>query len=163
MVRTPTAEDLALVPTCGEIEFTIPRVTWPDGSPFTIQLRALDARQSADVDRKATKAGAQHGTSYDDYTALVWTVFYAISKPRLTENQMGVLWDMNASILAEIADYLATLAILPARELQAHLERLAGVAVPEKKSRKRGSARPIPPSGHGDTPRNQAGDAAKPG
>lgn len=158
--KTPTPEDLSLLPTCGEISFEIPNVTWPDGSPVELTLRALDAQGRAAVDRAAIAAGTKVGIDYDDATALVETVFQGIVRPTLTEDHRRILWKWNAWILDQLAEEIDRLGRLPARQLQAYLERLAGRAIPEKPERKKATARkrarrPVDqPAGNppGDTP-----------
>ena len=130
-MRYPTVEDLGTLPTRGEIAYDLATVTWPDGSPVHLKLRALDARAQAAVDREAAKAGAKHGIDYDHATAMVKTVFLAIAEPKLEEHHESILWGWNAWILSEIADQIAILGRLPARDLQSALERLAGVAIPD--------------------------------
>ena len=163
MARTPTPEDLSILPTRGELSYQLPGVTWPDGSPVQLTLRALSARDRAAVDRAAIAAGGQHKLEYDDATALVETVFYGISQPRLEDAHKAILWGWNAWLLEQIADQIATLGRLPARDLQAHLERLAGIGIPEPAARPTGSARRRGAAKSGDATGKSAGDTGEPG
>lgn len=145
--RTPTPEDLAILPTRGELSYQLPGVTWPDKTPVQITLRALSAREQATIDRAALAAGGKHGTEYDDMTALVETVCAGISQPRLDDAHKAIIWGWNVWLLEQIADQIRTLGRLPARDLQATLERLAGITIPEPAAgptgapRKRGAAK----------------------
>lgn len=160
MVRAPTPEDLSLLPTRGELSYELPTVTWPDGSAVELTLRAISARDRAAIDRAAIAAASAYKGDYDDTTALVETVFAGIARPQLDEEHKAILWRWNVWILEQIADQIAILGRLPARELQAHLERLAGIAVPEPQTssagprRKRRAPKPDSPTGNpaGDTP-----------
>jgi hypothetical protein len=74
-MRLPTVEDLSILPNRGEIAYDLPTVSWPDGTPVRLVLRALDARSQAAIDRAAIKAGAKNDIEYDATTAMVETVF----------------------------------------------------------------------------------------
>lgn len=138
--RTPTAQDLALAPSCAELEIELP-LTWPDGTPMVITLRALTARQRMAANRAAIKAAQEWGGEFDDDVWAVKTAFYGIARPQLTEAQESILWDMNAWIRDQIVDAIDTLQRLPARAVETELERLAGTAVPAAPQKKRSDRR----------------------
>lgn len=165
-MRTPTAEDLALLPNRGELSYELPNVTWPNGSPVQLTLRALGATERAAIDRAAIAAAAAYKGEYDDTTALVETVFHGIASPRLDDEHKKILWRWNVWILEQIADQIAILGRLPARELEATLERLAGAAVPQptartpRAPRKSRAAQPDRTSGNAPGDADPAGGAA---
>lgn len=142
--RIPTAQDLALAPSCAELEIDLP-LAWPDGSPMRITLRALTARQRMAANRAAVKAAQEWGGEFDDDVWAVKTAFYGIARPQLTEAQESILWDMNAWVRDQIIDAIDTLQRLPARAVEAELERLAGTPVPPAPPKKKsGRQRPEP-------------------
>lgn len=161
--RTPTPEDLSVLPTRGELSYQLPNVTWPDGSRVAITIRALSARERAAVERAAVAAGGQHKIEYDDMTALVETVYHGIAQPRLEDSHKAILWGWNVWILEQIADQITALGRLPARDLQTHLERLAGIAVPEPTAAAAGKARKRRADQPGGAAGNPARAAAEPG
>lgn len=135
--RTPTAEDLSTVLNLGELPFALPNVTWPDGSPFEITIRARSIRLRALCHRAAIKAGVEAGIEFDDDTYAVYTFFHGMSKPKLEDSQIGIIWSMNAYVIDQVVDALERLEKLPARALQTELERMAGVAIPAKEAKRR--------------------------
>lgn len=155
--RTPTAQDLALAPSCAELEIGLP-IAWPDGSPMRITLRALTARQRMAANRAAVKAALEWGGEFDDDVWAVKTAFYGIARPQLTEAQESILWDMNAWIRDQIVDAIDTLQRIPAAAVETELERLAGTAVPPAPPKKKpGRQRPEPdPVDRGAGPADQS-------
>lgn len=75
--------------------------------------------------------GQKHGIDYDYQTALVLTVFHGIAEPRLEEGHQSILWGWGTFVLEGIAEHITQIGRLPARNLQATLERLAGIPVPD--------------------------------
>lgn len=162
-MRTPTPEDLSVLPTRGEVSYTLPNLTWPDGSPVHLTVRALGATERAAIDRAAIAAAAAYKGEYDDTTALVETVFYGIAQPKLELEHKAILWRWNVWLLEQIADQIALLNELPARELQTHLERLAGIPVPEPTPGAAGASRKRRARKSDRATSNPPGDADQPG
>jgi hypothetical protein len=131
--RTPTLEDFATVPQLAEVPLVIPQLTFPDGSPFEIRVRALSARERAACERAAIKAAAERkdGSTFDEHVWAIERAFYALVSPRLTPAQKDQLWDWNPHVIDAIVGCSSRLEKLPARAVELEVERLAGVTVPD--------------------------------
>lgn len=134
--RRPSAQDLANCDQLGQLPIELSQLTWPDGSPMELLLRARSAEDRAKCDRAATRAAItlDMGSSFDDHTYAIMTVFYGLAEPRLTEAQLPILWSLNTHIIDELADAIERIEKLPAALLKARLERLADAAIPEKET-----------------------------
>lgn len=125
--REVRAEDLASVPQLAEIPIAIPQLTWPDGSPFEVTIRALSFEERRAVNRAATKAAEGLPTPMDPDTWALETVFRGLVKPKLTESQKQFLKDTNATVIDDLADAIVRIGRLPARAVERAVERLAAV------------------------------------
>ena len=134
--RRPSAQDLANCDQLGQLPIELSQLTWPDGSPMELLLRARSAEDRAKCDRAATRAAIQldMGSTCDENTYAIMTVFYGLAEPKLTEAQLPILWSLNTNIIDELADGIERLEKLPAAALRARLERMANTPIPAAES-----------------------------
>jgi hypothetical protein len=132
--KRPSAQDLANADQLGQLPLTIAGLTWPDGQPMELLIRARTHEDRARCNRQAIKAALalNDGATFDEDTYAVYAAFYGLAEPRLTEAQLPILWAMNPFVLDEIVDAIERIERLPAHALKAQLELLAGTPIPEK-------------------------------
>lgn len=129
--RVPTAEDFATTPQLAESPLEIPQLTFPDGTPFRVRVRARSARERAACSRAAVKAASAWGGTFDEDAWSIEAAFYMLAQPKLLPAQKEQLWDWNPHVIDLIVGTGVRLERLPARAVELELARLAGVAVPD--------------------------------
>lgn len=127
--RVPTPEELTVLPTRGEIPLRLNGVTWPDGAPVVLWLRARSFEQRATAANKAAKYAKDHGYHEDEAWALLAARAF-IARPEISDAQLHVLAGLNPRIIDEIVAAGERIEHLDARLIAAALEDLAGVATP---------------------------------
>lgn len=130
--RRPSAQDLANCDQLGQLPIQLPQLTWPDGTQMELLIRARSAEDRAKCDRAATLAAIKldMGSTFDEQTYAIYTVFYGLAEPKLSDAQIPILWSLNTNIIDELADAIERIEKLPAAALKARLERMAGSAIP---------------------------------
>jgi hypothetical protein len=127
--KTPTPEDLALIPTRGEIPLELNEVTWPDGSPVVLWLRGRSFLEMASANYRAAEYARKHGITEDDAWALLAAKSY-IARPEISDAQLHVLTGLNPRIISDIIQAGERIEAIDARLIQSAVEQLAGVATP---------------------------------
>lgn len=128
-----TARDLTLMPQT--LRRTVPIAHWlrPDGTQVEVTLRGRTFGERAACYRAGLKAGAKHGTEFDEDTHAVEAIWYALETPRLSASEKAIIWDWHPAVIRAMLDVIEALETLTATEfdlayLALEAERQAGLA-----------------------------------